>query len=127
MKLANKKTHPSIHRIKVLGYLIKNPCPPAVDQIFRALQIEISTLSKTTVYNILNLFLEAGPVMVLTIEDNKTRCDIITKTHGHFKCEECATISDFNTAIGSIVTEELSGFKVIDSKVCLKGICPKCL
>ncbi len=125
--LANKKIRPSIQRIKVLEYLFKNQFHPTVDQIFKDLLSEIPTLSKTTIYNTLNLFVETGLVRALTIEDNETRYDIITENHGHFKCEECGTISNFKVDIDLLVTEELTGFKVIDRNVYFKGVCPKCL
>ena len=126
-KLVNKNIRPSIRRIRVLEYLMKNPCHPNVEQIFKELQSEIPTLSKTTIYNTLNIFLEAGLVKALTIEDNETRYDIIIEQHGHFKCEACGIVSNFNLDIDSITTEELSGFKVTDKNVYFKGVCPKCL
>ncbi len=125
--LASKNIRPSFQRIKVLEYLIENPCHPTVEQIFTDLQSIIPTLSKTTVYNTLNIFHKAGLVRVLNIEDNETRYDIITETHGHFKCEECGTISNFNIDIDSIETDGLSGFKVNDRNIYFKGVCPKCL
>jgi len=126
-ELTNKNIRPSVQRIKILEYLIENPCHPTVDQIFKDLQIDIPTLSKTTIYNTLNLFLKAGLLKALNIEDNETSYDIITETHGHFKCEECETIFNFNINIDSIETEDLNGFKVIDRNVYFKGFCPRCL
>ncbi len=126
-ELTNKNIRPSVQRIKILEYLIKNPCHPTVDQIYKDLQSDIPTLSKTTIYNTLNLFLEAGLLKALNIEDNETRYDIITESHGHFKCEECETIFNFNINIDSIETEDLNEYKVIDRNVYFKGFCPKCL
>ncbi|MDW7739148.1 MAG: Fur family transcriptional regulator [Bacillota bacterium] len=125
--LKDKNIRPSIQRIKIFEYLIKNSCHPTVDQIFKDLQSEIPTISKTTIYNTLNLFLEAGLVQVLTIEENETRYDIITETHGHFKCEECGSIFNFSIKVDLIDTKELTGFKVFDRNVYFKGVCPKCL
>ena len=126
-ELVNKNLRPSIQRIKILEYLIKNQCHPTVEQIFKDLQSEIPTLSKTTIYNTMNLFLKVGLVKVLTIEDNETRYDIITETHGHFKCGECGAISNFNIAIESIEIEELIGCKIVEKNVYFKGVCSKCL
>lgn len=126
-ELIAKKIRPSFQRLKVLEYLIKNPCHPTVDQIYKDLQGEIPTLSKTTIYNNLDLFHEAGLVKVLTIEDNETRYDIITKNHGHFKCEKCGVISNFTVDIDSLTPEELTGFRVRDKNVYFKGICRECL
>jgi len=126
-ELKNRKVRPSYQRIKVLEYLHKNQCHPTVDQIFKDLQSEIPTLSKSTIYNTLNLFLKSGLIRVINIEDNETRYDIITKNHGHFKCESCGKIFNFSIDFNSLKTEELSGFKIIDKNLYFKGICPKCL
>jgi len=126
-ELLNRNIRPSHQRIKVLEYLIKNQCHPTVDQVFRDLQSEIPTLSKSTIYNTLYLFLEAGLIRVITIEDNETRYEIITETHGHFKCQKCGAIFDFDIDIDSLATGNMIGFKVIEKNVYFKGICPKCL
>ena len=49
---------PSYQRIKIFQYLVENKNHPTVDMIYKALCTEIPTLSKTTVYNTLNLFIE---------------------------------------------------------------------
>jgi len=125
--LINNYIRPSFQRIKVLEYLIKNQFHPTVDRIFKDLQNEIPTLSKSTVYNTLDLFVSVGLVRVLTIEDNETRYDIVTENHGHFKCEECGAIYNFKVDIDLLTTDELTGFKVQDRNVYFKGVCSKCL
>lgn len=126
-ELIKRNIRPSHQRIKVLEYLLKNQCHPTVDQIFKNLQDEIPTLSKSTIYNTLNLFLEAGLVRLITIEDNEARYDIITENHGHFKCEECGTISNFDVDMDIIAGKELTGCKIFDKNVYFKGICANCL
>lgn len=125
--LTENKIRPSFQRIKVLEYLISNQHHPNVDRIFKDLQSEVPTLSKATIYNTLNLFVKAGLVRVLTIEDKETRYDIVTETHGHFKCEECGTIFNFEVDLELLATDELAGFKVVDRNVYFKGVCSKCL
>mgnify|MGYP001259209617 CR=1 FL=1 len=117
----------SHQRLKVLEYLVQNHCHPTVDQIFTDLQKDIPTLSKTTVYNTLRILVKSGLVRVITIEDNETRYDIVTENHGHFKCESCGTIFDFPIDIDSLVTGDLSKFKINDKNVYFKGLCPRCL
>ncbi len=126
-KLEENQIRPSFQRIKILEYLLKNPCHPTVDQIYKELQPEIPTLSKTTVYNTLNLYLEAGLVRLLNIEENETRYDIITEIHGHFKCSSCGFIANFDLNIDKIETSELAGYQIHDRSVYFKGVCPKCL
>ncbi len=126
-RLKVKNIRLSHQRLKVLEYLTMNQCHPTVDQIHNSLHIEVPTLSKTTVYNTLNSLTEAGLVRVITIEDNETRYDIRTDNHGHFKCESCKDIFDFDIDIDKFSTYELKGFHVMDKNVYFKGLCPNCI
>jgi Fe2+ or Zn2+ uptake regulation protein len=83
--------------------------------------------AKTTVYNTLRILIDAGIIRVITIEDNETRYDINLKPHGHFKCNSCGEVFDFNIDIDSLRSEGLHGFKVYDKDVYFKGVCPNCL
>lgn len=126
-ELKTKNIHLSHQRLKVLEYLTQNPCHPTVDQIYSDLHKEISTLSKTTVYNTLHILVEAGIVRIITIEDNETRYDIEIENHGHFKCESCGTIYNFAMDIDALTSKDLHDFKINDKNVYFKGICPQCL
>ena len=126
-ELARKMIRPSIQRVKVFDYLMKNPGHPTVDQIYRDLHKEIPTLSKTTIYNTLDLFAGAGLVRILNIEDNEIRYDIIVENHGHFKCKQCGSIYNFSIDVNSLSTDDLAGFQIVDRNVYFKGICPQCL
>ncbi len=126
-ELKKKNIRLSHHRVKVLEYLTHHQCHPTVEQIFNELQKEVPTLSKTTIYNTLNTLVQTGLVRVISIEENETRYDIITDNHGHFKCETCGTIYNFEINIDSFETKELDQFKIRDKSVYFKGICSKCL
>ncbi len=125
--LNQKNIRPTFQRIKILEYLCKNQHHPTVDTIFLDLQREIPMLSKTTIYSTLNVFAESGLICTLNIEDNETRYDIITKSHGHFKCEKCKNIYNFSINIDDFKTEELDNFLIKSKGIYFKGICPKCL
>jgi len=126
-KLKKNEIRLSYLKLKVLEYLSKNHGHPTVDQIYNDLRKEVPTLSKTTVYNALTVLCEARLVRVITIEDNETRYELITKSHGHFKCVLCGEIYDFNINIDSFDTEDLDNFKITDKDVYFKGACPRCL
>lgn len=110
-----------------MKYLCENLNHPTVDQIYVGLLKEVPNLSKTTVYSTLRIFMDAGLVKVINIEDNETRYDIITETHGHFKCENCGTILNFHVDIDKFTADELHGFKIVDKNVYFKGFCTECL
>lgn len=126
-ELINRDIRPSYQRLKILEYLINNQSHPSVDQIFQDLHLAIPTLSKATVYNTLNAFTDAHLVRVITIGDNEHRYDIIMKRHGHFRCEACGTIYNFNINIDDLATDELNDFQIDTKDVYFKGICPGCL
>ena len=126
-KLKKNKIRLSHQRLKALEYLSKNHGHPTVDQIYNDLRKEVPTLSKTTVYNALTALCKARLVRVITIEDNETRYELITKSHGHFKCVLCGAIYDFNINIDSFATEDFDNFKITDKDVYFKGVCPRCL
>lgn len=117
----------SYQRLKVLEYITKVQGHPTVDQIFTYIQKDISTLSKTTVYNTLRILAEVGLVRVAKIEDNEARYEVITENHGHFKCESCGTIYDFSIDIDSLTCKDLNNFQINDKNVYFKGICLRCL
>lgn len=125
-ELKNRNINLSYQRLKILEYLAHNQCHPTVDQIFINIQKSITTLSKTTVYNTLKKLVEEGLVRVINIEDNETRYDIVTEDHGHFKCENCKTIFDFNVNPDSFSINGLDNFRILDKNIYFKGICPEC-
>jgi Fur family transcriptional regulator, peroxide stress response regulator len=117
---------PSFQRIKIFDYLVNNPVHPTVDTIYRSLVNEIPTLSKTTVYNTMSLFIEQGIVQLITIEDNEVRYDADTSVHGHFKCTACQKVLDFHVDAGDISYKGIENFDIIEQHIYLKGVCGTC-
>lgn len=118
---------PSYQRMKIFEYLLDNKTHPTVDEIYKALSPEIPTLSKTTVYNTLNLFMEKKIARVIIIEENETRYDVDMGDHGHFKCESCKKVFDVPFQIENLDIKGLKDFKINEYHIYFKGICPACL
>lgn len=125
--LKSHEIKPSYQRMKIFEYLIVNRNHPTVDTIYQALIKEIPTLSKTTVYNTLNLFVEKKIVTVIVIEENETRYDADVSIHGHFKCQQCGEVYDINIRMDDIDISTLDNFQINEHHVYFKGICEKCL
>lgn len=115
---------PSVHRIKILEYLLSNRTHPTVDKIYRKLAPQIPTFSKTTVYNTLTLFEEKGLVKSIAVPDNQLRYDLYEKPHAHFRCRQCNKIYD--VPLNDIPYLEEEGFEVYSSQVFYSGSCKKC-
>ncbi|MBN2038739.1 MAG: transcriptional repressor [Spirochaetes bacterium] len=124
--LTEKGIKPSLHRMKVLEYLISNRNHPTVDSIYKDISSEIPTLSKTTVYNTLKTFLEYKVVQAVTIEDNEVRYDVETESHAHFKCTKCGKLYDIELDAKVLNLKSVSGHAVRESHLYFKGICKSC-
>ncbi len=126
--LKEKGIKPSYQRMKIFEYLLKNKIHPTVDTIYKALSPKIPTLSKTTVYNTLNLFIENKLVNVIVIEENETRYDIAIDIgmHGHFKCENCGKVYDVEVNPISLGIEGLEKFDINEQHIYFKGTCKEC-
>jgi len=99
---------------------------PTAEQVYDALKNELPTLSRTTVYNTLKTFLNAGLIKELTIEENEVRYEFNLHDHGHFKCKKCGRIFDFNYSM-KLPSDELKGFCVTDVNIFITGVCRDCL
>ncbi len=115
---------PSLQRIAVLNFLIKNPIHPTADEIYTALVSLIPTLSKTTVYNVLNNLVDNGAVKALTIDEKNVRYDADTANHAHFRCSCCGMIYDVDEPC---MNHSVGGFEVEEVQVYYKGLCPQCV
>lgn len=128
-RLLDFKIKPSVQRMAIMEYLLKNNNHPTVEDIYTALSPFIPTLSKTTVYNTLKLFSEQGAIKILTIDERNVCFDIETSPHIHFLCKRCSKIYNYPRRFSerdlSVLTDE--GHKVAESHYYYKGICKACL
>lgn len=125
--LKGKGISPSVQRLKVYEYIVSKKNHPSVDMIYDNIKDEIPTLSKTTVYNILKLFMRHNLVKPITIEGNEIRFDAYIKPHIHFKCVICGNIYDLEIDDEIFKKKEIDGNKILEYHIYLKGICKNCL
>lgn len=126
-ELKNKGIRPSIQRIKILECLHQKGMHPTVDDIHRVLVPGIPSLSKATVYNTLHAFSDAGIVRTVNIDGDEIRYDSTLPEHGHFSCETCGTIYNFEVDIAQVPFTGLEDFKINKKDMYFKGLCPNCL
>lgn len=117
---------PSNYRIRILQCLEDNKMHPTADQIYQNLLSEFPTLSKMSVYNTIEVLLDAGLIREITIENNEVRYDSHLEDHGHFKCNHCGKIFNFDIDFNSLHLNGLDQFIIKDQDIFLKGICPEC-
>ncbi len=125
--LRQKGVNPSYQRIRILECLVNSKSHPSAEDVYKELIKEIPTLSKTTVYNTLELFADKGLVLTLSIDGNQTRYDGNTLEHGHFICESCNRVYDFLVDTDALTCEGLDGFVIKEKHFYLRGICSSCV
>lgn len=115
---------PSNIRLQLLDRLLSMNDHPTAHKLYEELIQEIPTLSKTSIYNTLDIFTENGLVKPIMLDEAETRFDIHTKNHGHFKCKNCGNIYDFH--IKDIIYDDLDNFEILQEDIQLYGICNTC-
>lgn len=118
---------PSVQRTAVMDFLLNNRIHPTVDEIYVALSFNMPTLSKTTVYNTLNLFVEKRAVRILTLDEKNARYDVDISAHAHFICRVCGKIHDlFNVKSDVFLLPDTKEFKIETAEISYTGVCQKC-
>ena len=119
---------PSMQRLAIYKYMATHPTHPTADEIFEALREMIPTLSKTTVYNTLKLFVEHGVVDEVFIDRTSERFDGNTELHAHFMCNSCGAIIDTPiTAPEMINSATPEGVQLAKTQLLYFGTCKECL
>lgn len=119
---------PSVQRLAVMEYLLDHRTHPSAEEIHTALVSKIPTLSKTTVYNTLKLFVENGAAIMLTIDERNANFDADTSAHAHFLCRKCGRIYDLPLDGLKLAecTQLPEGFVADEMTLYARGVCRAC-
>ena len=101
---------------------------PTVDVIYNQLLPKMPTLSRTTIYNTLELFREKGAIRVLNLDNKTAHYDGDTSVHAHLLCRRCGNIYDIE--IPSLLYAELNNLPdhlVEQTEISYRGVCSDCL
>lgn len=118
---------PSVQRIAVMKYLLEHRTHPTADEIYVELLKDIPTLSKTTIYNTLDLLVAHKAVLELNIDSKMAHYDGYPEAHSHFQCRVCKRIFDMRfdaSLLKSIMPKD--GFLIEDMQLYYSGVCPGC-
>ena len=111
--------------------IVLNMCThPSADEVFEKVKEQCPTVSRSTVYRILNDLADKGEVYRVKVLDGPDRYDKTMCRHYHVKCTKCGSVADseyFEKDNIEIAPEKCSGYKVTGYEICFEGICPECL
>lgn len=126
-RLKSKKIKPTYIRLRILDYLETNKVHPTAEAIYKVLIREIPTISRTSVYNTLNVFYEKGLITPLFITGLEARFDSNISPHHHFLCEKCGQIINLDIECDYFKKGSVKGHRITELHGYFKGICNDCL
>jgi Fur family iron response transcriptional regulator len=113
---------PSAQRVAVAEYVLRTEEHPSADQVWARVRQGFPMLSRATVYNTLNLFVEKGLLCELVLAEGRVVFDPNTVAHHHFVDEETGEIHDVpwgDLEVRNV--ESLRSFEVRKYQVVLHG------
>lgn len=112
-------------RQAVYEFVNGNLSHPDVDTVWEQVKKRIPSITRESVYRLLNEFTQKG---ILHRLDNvpSARYDSQTAPHGHFICEACAQIQDFKIPADFPMPTKAAKGTVRHIELRFSGICGKC-
>jgi len=113
---------PSAQRVAVAQYILATEEHPSADQVFRRVKKGFPMVSRATVYNTLNLFVEKGLLRAFVLAPGKIVFYPNTESHHHFIDETSGEIVDVPwDAVSVSRLDRLKGFDVHEYQVVMRG------
>jgi len=114
---------PSAQRLAVAQYVLGTDAHPSADEVLAQVQASFPMLSRATVYNTLNLFVEKGLLEASSLTGGSVVFDPNTERHHHFIDERTGAIHDIPWESVEVCNlEALDGFEVTDFQVVMRGV-----
>ena len=123
--LQSLRTHgiqPTAQRLAVASFVLETRSHPTADQIWEKVRQRSPTLSRATVYNTLNLFVEKGLLSAQAVREGALVFDPHVARHHHFIDEETGEIHDVAWDAVRVTGEKsLEGYDVRNYQVVMRG------
>ena len=92
--LEGRGIQPSAQRVAVAEYALRTTDHPSADVVWAKVRTGFPFVSRATVYNTLNLFVDKGLLRALVIAEGRVVFDPNVEPHHHFVDEETGEIHD---------------------------------
>ena len=112
-------------RVAVFTAVRRSRNHPSVDEVWERAKRSVPTLTRTSIYRILNELSELG---LLTRLDalSAARYDTSCEPHAHFICEVCGSVTDHRLSADFALPDGIRG-ELHHLELRVTGICDKCL
>ena len=113
---------PTAQRLAVARFVLDADSHPTADEVWERVRQRSPTLSRATVYNTLNLFVEKGLLRTQAVREGALVFDPRIARHHHFIDEETGAIHDVPWDAVKVTGEKaLQGYEVKDYQVVMRG------
>ena len=112
-------------RLAVFAYVHDNDDHPDVDDVWREVKGTLPSVTRESIYRILNEFTDHGLLQRLD-HVASARYDCQVGPHGHFLCTRCGQIQDFPLPEPIAVPSGTISGDVEHLELRLTGICERC-
>jgi Fe2+ or Zn2+ uptake regulation protein len=114
--------NPSAQRVAVAQYVLHTDEHPSADEVWSRVRRRFPLVSRATVYNTVNLFVDRGLLRQLVLTEGRVVFDPNNQDHHHFIDEESGKIHDVPwEAIPISNPPRLDGFEVREYQVVMRG------
>lgn len=121
-RLREHGIQPSAQRLAVAEFVLETDSHPSADLVWERVKKRCPMLSRATVYNTLNLFVEKGLLQSLVLAEGRVVFDPRVDAHHHFIDEGSGRIHDVPwDALEVKKLEALDGFQIRAYQVVLRG------
>jgi Fur family iron response transcriptional regulator len=121
-KLREHGIQPSTQRVAVGRVVLVTDAHPSADQVWARVKEDLPTVSRATVYNTLNLFVEKGLLRQLAISEGRVVFDPNMQPHHHLIDQSNGEIHDVPwEAVDIRGTPQVEGFSVQEFQVVIRG------
>ncbi|MDF1563040.1 MAG: Fur family transcriptional regulator [Deltaproteobacteria bacterium] len=114
--------NPSAQRVAVARYVLHTGDHPSAERVFSRVRETFPQVSRATVYNTLNLFVQKGLLRSFVLTEGKVVFDSKVDDHHHFVDEDDGSIHDVAwEALSVSGLEKLEGLAIREHQVVLRG------
>ncbi|WP_342758769.1 transcriptional repressor [Kineothrix sedimenti] len=102
---------------------------PTADAIYIEICNKHSSISRATVFRILNRMAEEGRILRISNAGGGDRFDYEIEKHYHVQCKKCGRISNVSMKKFPALEEEIEcsyGYRIIGHTLLFEGICEEC-
>lgn len=104
---------------------------PTADEVYRAIHSDYPSISKATVYRILNKMAENGQALKVHVSSGADHFDDTLAPHCHVVCTECGRVDDVkvdlpHSADEIVAAANAPGYAITGCELLFQGLCAAC-